>query len=113
MCSRCGILVARRWRVMVGAERRALEVLWRICPGDVSPIIVADRGFGNTRWLADVQKRGWGCLQRLSHIHNIDVEEHLGTLKKLGITEVWINRLWYRSMGHGTISMPTEKIGQP
>jgi hypothetical protein len=71
--------------IMVAAERRALETLERMCPPPVHPILVADRGFGHPRWLKDIQKRGWSFVQRLSHIHQVLVEEHMGTLKELGI----------------------------
>lgn len=70
---------------MVAAERRALEMLERICPSEIKPILVADRGFGHRRWLGDIQKRGWHFVQRLSHIHQVCVEQHMGTLKELGI----------------------------
>lgn len=70
---------------MVAAERQALEMLERICPSETKPILVADRGFGHPRWLGDIQKRGWHFVQRLSHIHQVCVEQHMGTLKELGI----------------------------
>lgn len=71
--------------VMVAAEREAMKMLERICPKDVCPIVVADRGFGHPRWLEDIRKRGWHFVQRLSHIHQVCVEAHMGTLKELGI----------------------------
>jgi len=70
---------------MIAAEQQALEMLERFCPPDVHPIIIADRGFGHPRWLKDIQKRGWCFLQQLSHIHQVCVEQHMGTLKELGI----------------------------
>ena len=70
---------------MVEAESRALEMLARMCPPELSVLIVADRGFGHPRWLTDIQKRGWDFVQRLSHIHQVCVERHMGTLKELGI----------------------------
>jgi hypothetical protein len=75
--------------VMKVAERRAMEMLARICPPNVHPILIADRGFGHPRWLAEIQKRGWHFVQRLSHIHQVCVEQHMGTLKELGIRRGW------------------------
>jgi hypothetical protein len=85
--------------VMVAAERRAMEMLSRICPAGVCPILIADRGFGHPRWLAEIQKRGWRFVQRLSHIHQVCVEQHMGTLKELGIRRGWRSRDW----GWGTM----------
>ena len=76
-------------RVMIAAEREAMEMLARICPPDVHPILIADRGFGHPRWLQEIKKRGWHFVQRLSHIHQVSVETHMGTLKELGIRRGW------------------------
>ncbi len=84
---------------MVAAEQRALALLERMCPSDRELIIVADRGFGNIRWLGDVQKRGWHFVQRLSCIHQVNVASHIGTLKELGIRRGWRPRDW----GFGTM----------
>jgi hypothetical protein len=79
---------------MIAAEQRALEMLARMMPEEIKPILVADRGFGNTRWLEDLQKRGWHWVQRLSHIHTINLDTHLGSLKELGIRRGWHARDW-------------------
>jgi len=84
---------------MRAAEEQALEMLARMCPAEVTPIIVADRGFGHPRWLGDLQKRGWHFVQRLSNIHQVCVEHHMGTLKELGIRRGWRPRDW----GWGTM----------
>lgn len=84
---------------MVEAERRGLDILARICPPELIPVLVADRGFGHPRWLLDVQKRGWHFVQRLSHIHQVCVEQHMGSLKELGIRRGWRPRDW----GWGTM----------
>jgi len=84
---------------MVAAEQRALTMLERMCPAGLKLIIMADRGFGNTRWLGDIRKRGWDFVQRLSCIHNVNVASHIGTLKELGIRRGWRSRDW----GFGTI----------
>lgn len=85
--------------VMIAAEREAIERLSRICPQTLRPILVADRGFGHPRWLQEIQKRGWHFVQRLSHIHQVSVEAHMGTLKELGIRRGWRPRDW----GWGTM----------
>lgn len=84
--------------LMVAAEKRALDLLARMCTGS-PPILIADRGFGHPRWLGDIQKRGWHFVQRLSHIHQVCVEKHMGTLKELGIRRGWRARDW----GWGTM----------
>lgn len=84
---------------MKAAEQRALAMLARICPPTVIPILIADRGFGHPRWLSDIQNRGWGFVQRLSSIHHVCVEQHMGTLKELGIRRGWRARDW----GWGTM----------
>lgn len=84
---------------MRAAETEALEMLERICPPGITPILIADRGFGHARWLGDIQKRGWHFVQRLSHIHQVCVEHHMGTLKELGIRRGRRPRDW----GWGTM----------
>jgi hypothetical protein len=84
---------------MIAAERAALERLQRICPPDLKPILIADRGFGHARWLGEIQNRGWGFVQRLSHIHQVHVEQHMGSLKELGIRRGRRPRDW----GWGTM----------
>ena len=56
---------------MRAAEEQALEMLARICPPQVKPILIADRGFGHPRWLKSIQNRGWHYVQRLSNIHQV------------------------------------------
>lgn len=84
---------------MIAAEQRALELLATMCPPGLVPILVTDRGFGNVRWLGQIQKRGWDFVQRLSNVHNVAVEQHMGTLKELGIRRGWRARDW----GWGTM----------
>ena len=84
---------------MIAAEKQGMETLARMIPADLKPIIVADRGFGNTRWLGEIQKRGWHWVQRLSHIHTVNLSTHFGSLKELGIRRGWHARDW----GWGTL----------
>lgn len=79
---------------MVEAEQRALDLFASFCPDGRKVIFVADRGFGHARWMGDVQKRGWHFVQRMSHVHQVFVEAHTGTLKELGIRRGWRPRDW-------------------
>ena len=85
--------------LMVEAEEMALDALARLCGLTITPIIIADRGFGNTRWLEDIQKRGWFFVQRLACNHNVDTEQYIGSLSELGIRRGWRPRDW----GWGTM----------
>ena len=69
---------------MIAAEKRALEVFASFCPPARTPILIADRGFGNSRWLGEIQKRGWYFVQRLARNHYVEVEGHAGLLYELG-----------------------------
>ena len=71
--------------LMIEAEAMALDALERMCGDTITPIIIADRGFGNTRWLGDIQNRGWHFVQRLACDRGVDVEGYIGSLSKLGI----------------------------
>lgn len=84
---------------MVQAEAAAIEALARMCGDAIKPIIIADRGFGNTRWLEEIEKRGWYFVQRLARNHTVDLELHLGSLEELGIRRGWRPRDW----GWGTL----------
>jgi hypothetical protein len=86
--------------LMIQAEAMALEMLARFSGDKVAPVVISDRGFGNTRWLGDIQKRGWHFVQRLACNHNVNVEEHAGLLGELGIRRGWKPRDW----GWGTIN---------
>jgi hypothetical protein len=43
--------------LMIEAEEEALATLAQFCGCHIRPIIIADRGFGNTRWLDNIQNR--------------------------------------------------------
>lgn len=85
--------------LMIAAEAEALETLARLCGDTISPVIIADRGFGNTRWLGDIQKRGWRFVQRLACNHYVEVEHYIGVLGELGMRKGWRAR----DYGHGTM----------
>gem|GEM_PF-5113251 len=84
---------------MIAAEAKAMALFASFCPARCKPIIIADRGFGNTRWLEEVQKRGWHFVQRMARNHYAETEDHIGVLYELGIRRGSPPRDW----GWGTI----------
>jgi hypothetical protein len=85
--------------VKIQAERQILHQLRAMCPPTVTPIIVADRGFGNERWIGDIQKWGWLFVQRISKQHYVETEGHIGTIPELGIRKGYRPKDW----GWGTM----------
>ncbi len=87
-----------------GAVRRAEEEmvarLARIVPEGRRLVMVADRGFGNTRWLRSLQNRGCGFVQRLTGTLHVEVAEHIGALWEMGIVPGSPSKDW----GHGVIT---------
>jgi hypothetical protein len=63
---------------MIAAEQAALGNLARICPADRRMVVVADRGFGHTRWLRDVQKWGGSFVQRIPGYVSLDTGTYGG-----------------------------------
>lgn len=86
--------------LMVQAEAMALDILAKFCGLEIIPVIIADRGFGNARWLSDIQKRGWFFVQRLACNHSVNVDNYIGVLSELGIRRGWTSRDW----GWGTMN---------
>jgi hypothetical protein len=86
--------------LMIQAEAMALDALARFCGDTITPTIIADRGFGNSRWLGDIANRGWHFVQRLSCSHGVNVEHYVGLLGELGIRRGWTARDW----GWGTMN---------
>lgn len=84
---------------LLQAEQEILKQLHALCPAGVKPIIVADRGFGNERWISDVTKWGWRFVQRLSNNHYVETEQHIGTIPELGIRRGYRPKDW----GWGTM----------
>lgn len=86
--------------LMIQAEADALEALGRLCGDTIRPVIIADRGFGNTRWLGDIQERKWFFVQRISQEIYMETEHYIGPLYELGIRRGWTPRDW----GQGTMT---------
>ena len=88
---------------LIRAERAILGQLHAMCPPGVKPIIVADRGFGNERWIGDVAQWGWRFVQRLSNNHYVETQHHIGTLPELGIRRGYRPNDWgWGTMGDDT-----------
>lgn len=84
---------------MVQAENEALKALKDICRARSRVIIVADRGFGNRRWLGAAVSQGFHFVQRLSSVFQVDVEHHIGGVKELNLRRGNKPRDW----GRGTM----------
>lgn len=82
---------------LVQAEEQAVLALSRICAGRSDIVLVADRGFGNQRWIEAVGRQHWHFVQRLSRIFFVDVEGYIGTLKEHHLRKGSRPRDW----GHG------------
>lgn len=70
---------------LMRAENEALDCLRPICARRTQIIVVADRGFGNRRWLTRVAGQGFHFVQRLSCVFNVDTEHHIGALRELNL----------------------------
>ena len=86
--------------LMIEAEADAMNALEIMCSSGIKPIIIADRGFGNTRWLGDIQNKGWYFVQRISREIYLEVEEYDGHGYELKIPRGRRPRDW----GCGTIT---------
>ncbi len=81
------------------AEMAALSELETICGSRAEVVIVADRGFGNKRWLAKVRALGFHFVQRLSNVFQVETERYIGGLKDMDLRKKAKARNW----GRGTI----------
>ncbi|MBI5091241.1 MAG: transposase [Candidatus Hydrogenedentes bacterium] len=93
---------------LIRAENEALQILKRICATRSDVIIVADRGFGNQRWLGAVREHGFHFVQRLSCVFYAETEHHIGGLKELNVRRGKPIRDW----GHGTIGEDEAIVGR-
>lgn len=84
---------------LVRAENEALKALGEICQDRSDIVIVADRGFGNKRWLRAVVRQGFHFVQRLSRVFFADTEHYIGNLRDLNLRRGKRVRDW----GHGTL----------
>lgn len=84
---------------LIQAENDALQTLGSICAGRPDVRVIADRGFGNQRWIQAVRAEGFHFIQRLSCVFNVDTERHIGALRELNVRKGAPVRDW----GWGTI----------
>jgi hypothetical protein len=70
---------------LIQAENEALKQLQAICASRPEIVVVADRGFGNQRWLLRVEVQGFHFVRRLSCAFNVDTEHHIGALRDLNL----------------------------
>jgi len=81
------------------AERRALRRLRALCGRNRQVIMIADRGFGNGRWLNDIKGLGWQFVQRLSGEVCVEVDKYQGALNDLRVHRGGRSR----DLGWGTV----------
>lgn len=84
---------------MVRAEEEGLEALGRICRERPGVIVVADRGFGNQRWIPKAEALGFHFVQRLSGVFFADTEHYIGKLDEMNLRRGKRLRDW----GKGTL----------
>ena len=84
---------------MIRAENAALKALSDICCCPSNIVIVADRGFGNQRWLGAVAQHGFHYVQRVSCVFFADTEHYIGHLRDLNLRKGKRVRDW----GWGTL----------
>ncbi len=84
---------------LIQAENDGLCILRNIMGPDREVIVIADRGFGNQRWLGAVRAQGFHFVQRFSCVFNVDTEHYIGALRDLNLRRGRPIRDW----GYGTI----------
>jgi hypothetical protein len=84
---------------LIQAEDEGLRALRAIVGKDREVIVIADRGFGNQRWIGAVRAQGFHFVQRFSCVFNVDTEHYIGALRELNVRRGKRIRDW----GHGTI----------
>jgi hypothetical protein len=83
---------------LIQAENEALKILRHICSDRSEVTIVADRGFGNQRWIQAVRAQGFHFVQRLSCVFNVDTELYIGALRDLNLRQGKPVRDWGRGV---------------
>ena len=85
---------------LIRAENEALEALGHLLEDRRDDIVmVADRGFGNQRWLGTVVAQGFHYVQRLSSVFFAETEHFIGNLREMNLRRGKRVRDW----GWGTI----------
>lgn len=84
---------------MIQAENEGLEGLSRICAHASEVVVVADRGFGNQRWIPQAQQLGFYFVQRVNSVFFVDTENYIGKLNEMDLRKGARIRDW----GYGTL----------
>lgn len=79
---------------MIEAEGKALAYLALIIPPGREVVIIADRGFGNHRWIQDIRKWGWHFVQRISGNLFVDAGEYKGPVSGMPIIRGAASKDW-------------------
>jgi len=70
---------------MIRAENEGLEALRRICGQRSDVVVVADRGFGNQRWVPELTRLGFRFVQRVNSVFFADTEHYIGKLDEMDL----------------------------
>lgn len=70
---------------MIDAEIEGLEALRRICRSRDDVVIIADRGFGNQRWVPHAKRLGFHYVQRVSATFYAQTERYIGKLNEMNL----------------------------
>jgi hypothetical protein len=84
---------------LIRAENEALAALQRICRNGPELTVVADRGFGNQRWIPGVKGLGFHFVQRVSGVFYAETERYIGKLEEMNLRRGARIRDW----GQGTL----------
>lgn len=95
-------------RGLAEAENAGLKALKAICGGRADITVVADRGFGNKRWLGAVREAGFHFVQRISGVFNVETEQYMGNVSEMKIRRGPKARDW----GYGTVGDDEEIEGR-
>ena len=89
---------------LIRAENQALEAMQRICRNRPDVILVADRGFGNQRWISHAKDLGFHFVQRLSSVFYAETQEYIGKLDEMDLRRGHRIRAWgYGSLGEDQV----------
>ena len=72
---------------MIRCENESLEALQRICRNRCDVIVVADRGFGNQRWIPKVKSSGFHYVQRVAGVFFADTDDYIGKLDEMNLRQ--------------------------
>lgn len=93
---------------LIDAENEGLEALQQICQSRPEVVVVADRGFGNQRWIPKTKALGFHFVQRLSSVFFADTEHYIGKLDEMKLRRGKRLRDW----GQGHIGEDRRILGR-